>query len=151
MRVTGTLSNSTAVSISDGATYEVANSDEVGSIEGAGNIVIDDDQVLTAGGLGTDTEFSGEISGDGGFTKVGDGATTFAGTNSYHGDTTIEDGVLSLANFSGIPYGSSTLVTGVGRLDFLAGPKGNGQFKICLLYTSPSPRDKRQSRMPSSA
>ena len=24
-------------------------------------------------------------------------------------------------------------------------------FKACLLYTSPSPRDKRQSRMPSSA
>ena len=26
-----------------------------------------------------------------------------------------------------------------------------GLFKGCLLYTSPSPRDKRQSRMPSSA
>ena len=26
-----------------------------------------------------------------------------------------------------------------------------GQWQICLLYTSPSPRDKRQSRMPSSA
>ena len=26
-----------------------------------------------------------------------------------------------------------------------------GGLKICLLYTSPSPRDKRQSRMPSSA
>ena len=25
------------------------------------------------------------------------------------------------------------------------------QIKVCLLYTSPSPRDKRQSRMPSSA
>ena len=25
------------------------------------------------------------------------------------------------------------------------------QFQYCLLYTSPSPRDKRQSRMPSSA
>ena len=24
-------------------------------------------------------------------------------------------------------------------------------YKACLLYTSPSPRDKRQSRMPSSA
>ena len=24
-------------------------------------------------------------------------------------------------------------------------------FSVCLLYTSPSPRDKRQSRMPSSA
>ena len=27
----------------------------------------------------------------------------------------------------------------------------NGEYTICLLYTSPSPRDKRQSRMPSSA
>ena len=27
----------------------------------------------------------------------------------------------------------------------------NGQYFICLLYTSPSPRDKRLSRMPSSA
>ena len=26
-----------------------------------------------------------------------------------------------------------------------------GDLKACLLYTSPSPRDKRQSRMPSSA
>ena len=26
-----------------------------------------------------------------------------------------------------------------------------GRIEICLLYTSPSPRDKRQSRMPSSA
>ena len=26
-----------------------------------------------------------------------------------------------------------------------------GLIKVCLLYTSPSPRDKRQSRMPSSA
>ena len=26
-----------------------------------------------------------------------------------------------------------------------------GQRRYCLLYTSPSPRDKRQSRMPSSA
>ena len=28
---------------------------------------------------------------------------------------------------------------------------GEIKFKTCLLYTSPSPRDKRQSRMPSSA
>ena len=27
----------------------------------------------------------------------------------------------------------------------------NPEFDPCLLYTSPSPRDKRQSRMPSSA
>ena len=28
---------------------------------------------------------------------------------------------------------------------------GTPMYKACLLYTSPSPRDKRQSRMPSSA
>ena len=27
----------------------------------------------------------------------------------------------------------------------------DGRYMLCLLYTSPSPRDKRQSRMPSSA
>ena len=29
--------------------------------------------------------------------------------------------------------------------------RGGGRNLSCLLYTSPSPRDKRQSRMPSSA
>ena len=27
----------------------------------------------------------------------------------------------------------------------------HARYRLCLLYTSPSPRDKRQSRMPSSA
>ena len=34
-------------------------------------------------------------------------------------------------------------------IDFGSGPTQDNVF--CLLYTSPSPRDKRQSRMPSSA
>ena len=34
--------------------------------------------------------------------------------------------------------------------DILGNLKGFA-INICLLYTSPSPRDKRQSRMPSSA
>ena len=38
------------------------------------------------------------------------------------------------------------LVGGVGKYGRLL-----GWLYICLLYTSPSPRDKRQSRMPSSA
>ena len=41
--------------------------------------------------------------------------------------------------------------------DYLAGPNhtlptcGNARFSGCLLYTSPSPRDVEESRMPSSA
>ena len=33
----------------------------------------------------------------------------------------------------------------------LTNPQTNARIGYCLLYTSPSPRDKRQSRMPSSA
>ena len=33
----------------------------------------------------------------------------------------------------------------------IASPRSRVQVATCLLYTSPSPRDKRQSRMPSSA
>ena len=47
-----------------------------------------------------------------------------------------------------------------GEVHAIMGPNGAGKSTLsyvltgregCLLYTSPSPRDKRQSRMPSSA
>ena len=43
---------------------------------------------------------------------------------------------------------TSPIIDNVSIVDFL---KRRGRDKSCLLYTSPSPRDKRQSRMPSSA
>ena len=48
---------------------------------------------------------------------------------------------------------SVMLVPGLGRnlLSTSAAPANGIETIICLLYTSPSPRDKRQSRMPSSA
>ena len=41
-----------------------------------------------------------------------------------------------------------------GEVVGLIGPSGSGKttlLKCCLLYTSPSPRDRTRSRMPSSA
>ena len=35
--------------------------------------------------------------------------------------------------------------------DFVLSNPTWDQYKLCLLYTSPSPRDKHRSRMPSSA
>ena len=37
------------------------------------------------------------------------------------------------------------------RIEMLGTLYFNAQYKICLLYTSPSPRDVEESRMPSSA
>ena len=39
----------------------------------------------------------------------------------------------------------------VGYLYCIGNPRTDWMMQTCLLYTSPSPRDKRQSRMPSSA
>ena len=44
---------------------------------------------------------------------------------------------------------ASVLTTGGGALN--PDVQSFNQLNACLLYTSPSPRDKRQSRMPSSA
>ena len=41
-------------------------------------------------------------------------------------------------------WAASGKIDGVVRLP-------SGQYRICLLYTSPSPRDRQKSRMPSSA
>ena len=55
--------------------------------------------------------------------------------------------------FSGYPDGFEQIQLGMGcfwgaeRILW----KLDGVYVTCLLYTSPSPRDKRQSRMPSSA
>ena len=50
---------------------------------------------------------------------------------------------------------SQAYVNVAGRDNGIESVKKNGKLKarysFCLVYTSPSPRDKRQSRMPSSA
>ena len=50
--------------------------------------------------------------------------------------------------YPSVPLISTTNITGEGKREFLFGLIS---VPACLLYTSPSPRDKRQSRMPSSA
>ena len=66
--------------------------------------------------------------------EVGDGETVFThfdlGPDFTHGRLTIEPGTW---------------------FGFMGGPEGGLVLNLCLLYTSPSPRDRQKSRMPSSA
>ncbi|NCW37290.1 MAG: autotransporter domain-containing protein, partial [Proteobacteria bacterium] len=71
LNVTGTLSDSTAVTVAGSATYDSDTTDTIGSIEGAGNIEIADSTTLTVGGDDSSTTFSGVISGSGNLTKTG--------------------------------------------------------------------------------
>ena len=47
-------------------------------------------------------------------------------------------------------YGKFTKATGI-KVNLINGKSGALEKRICLLYTSPSPRDATLSRMPSSA
>ena len=49
------------------------------------------------------------------------------------------------------PFGTTGEALSVGSAERMSALEGLVASGICLLYTSPSPRDKRQSRMPSSA
>ena len=55
--------------------------------------------------------------------------------------------------FINAPENAEVIFTGgtTASLNLVARSWGDANVKDCLLYTSPSPRDKRQSRMPSSA
>ena len=69
----------------------------------------------------------------------------------------IKNDVNSIRKLNGLAYPNQDIVN-IQFLNALQSFKPENVFlikkfqeKTCLLYTSPSPRDKRQSRMPSSA
>lgn len=96
LRVTGSLSDYTPVTVESEGRYEVKASDVIRSIEGSGSVDIDSGNVLSAGWLNDSTLFSGVISGAGGFTKQGAGTTEFSGINTFSGPAVVEAGTLKV-------------------------------------------------------
>ena len=58
---------------------------------------------------------------------------------------------LTIAQFTALHVAISLIAIAAGLIALPAFARGRILPRTCLLYTSPSPRDKRQSRMPSSA
>ena len=73
---------------------------------------------------------------------------------SFNEDDLAYDGAAVNAQTAFVSAGTSSFVVPVGVTSISAvavGAGGGGNYTICLLYTSPSPRDVEESRMPSSA
>ncbi|MDH4980996.1 autotransporter domain-containing protein [Hyphomicrobium sp. D-2] len=111
----GALNSGSAVSIDAGAQFDLNGAVQtVGVLSGAGDIM------LGTGLLKTDTamnsEFSGMISGKGGFEKAGAGRFTMSGTGTYTGDTIITDGeyVLDGTLASAVAISSGARLSGNG-------------------------------------
>ncbi len=108
------LSDSTAVTITSGASYDLnGNDDTVASFAGGGNITLGAG-TLTSNGSNASTTFSGMASGTGGLIKQGSGTLTLSGNNSYSGTTLVSAGSLAAAhaNALGTTAGGTTVASG---------------------------------------
>jgi autotransporter-associated beta strand protein len=107
----GELPLNTAVNITGStATLDLNGINQtIGSLSGvAGSSVLLGSGILTLGGNGTSTTFSGTISGTGGIIKTGGGTFMIAGANTYSGTTWINNGVLKGGAVNVLPNGPGT-------------------------------------------
>jgi fibronectin-binding autotransporter adhesin len=82
---------------------------ELGAVSGGGAVVLGATR-LTVGGLGTSDTLSGNVSGTGGsIVKVGTGALTLSGTNTYTGGTALQQGRLNLGSSQALGTGALSM------------------------------------------
>jgi autotransporter-associated beta strand protein len=87
-----------------------------GSLAGSGNITLQDlagtpaAVALKVGSSGSDTTFSGVLSGAGSLNKIGTGTMTLSGANIYTGNTTITAGTLLISSPGSLASGSTVSV-----------------------------------------
>ena len=139
----GTYSNlnSSVSDIQEGEIVYATDQDKLYVKEGSA--LVSTQAALPATNAVTDAAQTFSAAQRGTITTLTDGATVtpdFAASNNY---VLTLGGNRTIANPTNLTAGQSGSI-------FLV-QDGTGSRTACLLYTSPSPRDKRQSRMPSSA
>src|SRR5262252_2608706 len=106
------FSSASAFTVASGATLDLAGFDQtIGSLAGAGAVTLGS-ATLTTNGNGSDTTFSGTISGSGGLVKIGEGTLTLLGNNSYTGGTLLNEGTLAVGSNTALGTGTLTLADG---------------------------------------
>jgi fibronectin-binding autotransporter adhesin len=110
------IGNSALVTVNTGATWQIASSETVGNISGAGNITFTGNRTLTFGDA-SDRTFSGVISdgaNTGVLTKQGTGTVVLSGANTYDGATNINAGALNIRHNTGLGATSGDTVVASG-------------------------------------
>jgi outer membrane autotransporter protein len=106
------FSSASAFTVASGAIVDLAGFNQtIGSLAGAGSVTLGA-ATLTTNGDGSDTTFSGTISGSGRLVKVGEGALTLSGNNSYQGGTILSEGTLAVGSSRALGTGPLTLADG---------------------------------------
>jgi autotransporter-associated beta strand protein len=87
----------------------------IGSLAGQGSVLLGPN-TLTIGSNNQSTTFAGVIQDNGSLTKTGTGTLTLTGANTYTGLTTVNAGVLKVANRSGSATGTGAVTVNSGTL-----------------------------------
>jgi autotransporter-associated beta strand protein len=105
-------SGNTVVTINaDGRLDLNGNAQTIGSLAGSGTVYLGAGS-LTTGGSGTNTSYSGQISGSGSLTKTGAGTFTLSGNNSFTGAANVNQGIVQVNSSNALGTGAATVVAG---------------------------------------
>jgi autotransporter-associated beta strand protein len=96
------LPDTSAVVVFKGATLSLGGYETVGSLAGAGGVVLGGNRFTVGVDDTVPAAFSGALSGTGNLVKLGTGDLVLTGTSSFVGDVTVNAGVLVAASSSAL-------------------------------------------------
>jgi autotransporter-associated beta strand protein len=104
------LINSMAVTVGASGTLNLASSEEIASLAGAGAVNLQGNVMSVSGAV--DTTFSGVMSGAGSLVKTGAAVFTLSGANTFSGGVTLSDGAIQAGDNAALGMGTVTLSGG---------------------------------------
>ena len=108
------LPDVSAVTVYRGATLTLGGVEPIGSLVGAGNVVINSSQLLIGADGTSPGVFSGNISGTGNLLKTGGGALVLSGSNTFTGQMAVQNGLLVARSNDALGGTGSVFVGGDG-------------------------------------
>ncbi len=126
------LQNSTLDYNTDGGVISFGNLTNVtlGGLQGSQDLSlinsVGGNVTLSVGNNNASTVYKGVLSGGGGLTKIGSGALTFSGTNTYTGTTTVQSGSLQFNNASA----TTNVLTNVNAIAHTGGTNVSNGFLV---------------------
>ena len=148
LSVSGSLDDSTVVDVSSGATYQLAASDTIGGLQGAGSVDLNSN-TLTVQISNSDesTTFSGDISGSGSgssLTKAGSGTLNLSGTLTYSGSTNVVAGQLTVTADSASTAALTATCSGSGTSNICSSELSNSISLAPTPEPTPEPEEEEE-------